>query len=67
LGAVVSVLQSGLFPVIGLAALALGIDRFVDEGVSSAAGANLFAFRILCGAFVLIAVLGLAIPPPSGR
>jgi hypothetical protein len=45
----------------------LGIDRFVDEGVSSAAGANLFAFRILCGAFVLIAVLGLAIPPPSGR
>lgn len=63
LGAVVSVIQSALFLVIGLAALTLGVDRFVAGGFASLADTNLFAFRVLCGAFVSIAVLGLAITP----
>lgn len=63
LGAVVSVVQSVLFVVIGLAALVLGADRLVDSGFASLSVSNLLAFRILCGAFVFIAILGLAITP----
>lgn len=61
LGAVVSVIQSGLFVVIGIAALALGVDRLVDNGFASLRFADPTAFRVLCVAFLLIAVLGLAI------
>ena len=61
LGAVVSPIQSGLFVVIGIAALALGVDRLVDNGFASLRFAEPTAFRVLCVAFVLIAVLGLAI------
>lgn len=61
LGAVVSVIQSALFVVIGIAALALGVDRLVDNGFASLRLVDPTAFRLLCVAFVLIAVLGLAI------
>jgi hypothetical protein len=63
LGAVVSIAQSALFVVIGGAALALGADRLVDDGFAALAASNLGAVRVLCTAFVLIAVLGLAITP----
>lgn len=63
LGAAASIVQSGLFFVIGFAALALGVGRFVEGGFSSLPDASLTAFRILCGAFVLIAILGVAITP----
>ena len=61
LGAIVSVIQAGLFVVIGVAGLVLSVDRLVDDGFASLPGANPTAFRVLCAAFVLIAVLGLAI------
>jgi hypothetical protein len=61
LGTVVSVLQSALFVVIGVAGLMLGVDRLIDDGFASLALADPNAFRVLCLAFVLIAVLGLAI------
>ncbi|MGZ5348342.1 MAG: hypothetical protein ACXWGV_12235 [Solirubrobacterales bacterium] len=61
LGAVVSFVQSALFVVIGVAALVLGVDGLVDDGFASLAVADPTAFRVLCGAFILIAVLGLAI------
>lgn len=60
-GAAVSVVQSALFVVIGVAGLMLGVDRLVNDGFASLAAANLTVFRLLCSAFVLIAVLGLAI------
>lgn len=63
LGAAASVVQSALFVVIGLAALALGVDRLIDDGFAALASAEPTAFRILCGAFVAIAVLGVAITP----
>lgn len=61
LGAVVSLVQSALFVVIGVAALVLGVDGLVDDGFASLAVADPAAFRVLCVAFILIAVLGLAI------
>lgn len=61
LGAVVSVVQSALFVVIGVSGLRLGVDRLVDRGFADLAEAEPGAFRVLCAAFVLIAVLGLAI------
>ncbi|MGE5135751.1 MAG: hypothetical protein ACM32E_22930 [Gemmatimonadota bacterium] len=57
LGAAVSVVQSALFVVIGAAGLMLGADRLVNDGFASLAAANLTVFRLLCSAFVLIAVL----------
>lgn len=63
LGAVVSVVQSVLFVVIGVAALLLGVDRLVADGFASLPSADATVFRILCGAFIGIAVLGLAITP----
>ncbi len=60
-GAVVSVAQSVLFVVIGAAGLVLGVDRLADAGFAGMAEANIAAFRVLCAAFVVIAVLGLAI------
>jgi hypothetical protein len=61
LGSIVSVAQSALFVTIGVAALVLGVDRLVDDGFAGLAGADPTAFRVFCAAFVLIAVLGLAI------
>ena len=61
LGGIVSVVQSALFIVIGVAGLVLGVDRLVDDGFASLDAADPTAFRVLCMAFVLIAVLGLAI------
>lgn len=63
LGALASVIQSGLFVVIGGAALVLGANRLVDHGFASLPSADPTAFRVLCIAFVLIATLGLAITP----
>lgn len=63
LGATVSAIQSVLFVVIGVAALVLGVDQLVDDGFASFARTDPTVFRILCAAFVLIAVLGLAITP----
>ena len=63
LGAAVSVIQSALFVVIGVAALALGVDRLVADGFASLPDADPAAFRVLCAAFILIAVLGIAITP----
>lgn len=63
LGAVVSIVQSALFVVIGVAGLLLGVDALVDGGFASLAASEPTAFRVLCAAFVLIAVLGVAITP----
>ena len=63
LGAAVSFVQSALFVVIGVAMLLLGVDQFVEDGFSSLTSTDPTAFRVLCGAFILIAVLGLAITP----
>ncbi len=66
-GAVVSLIQSGLFVVIGASAVVLGVDRLVEDGFAGLPGSNLTAFRVLCGAFVAIAVLGVAITPAERR
>lgn len=63
LGAASSVIQGALFVVIGIAALALGVDRLIEDGFASLPVADPTAFRILCIAFILIAALGLAITP----
>lgn len=63
LGATVSVIQSVLFVVIGVAALVLGVNQLVDDGFGRFSVTDPGVFRILCVAFVLIAVLGLAITP----
>ncbi len=63
LGAAVSVVQSGLFVLIGAMALVLGVDRLRMYGFAALAAATPVAFRVLCAAFVLIALLGLAITP----
>lgn len=63
LGAAASVVQSALFVIIGIAALLLGLDRFVATGFENAAAAAPVPFRLLCVAFVAIAVLGLVITP----
>jgi hypothetical protein len=63
LGAAVSVIQSVLFVVIGVAALLLGVDQLMDDGFASFTVTDASTFRILCVAFVLIAVLGLAVTP----
>jgi hypothetical protein len=61
LGAVVSVIQSALFVVTGVAGLVPGDGRHAGNGFASLPSADPAAFRVLCVAFVLIAVLGLAI------
>ncbi len=63
LGAVASVVQSGLFVVIAACALAIGIDRFARGGLAAMSSAAPGLFLVLCGAFIAIAVLGLAITP----
>jgi hypothetical protein len=63
LGSVASVIQSGLFVVIALSSLALGIERFVGDGLAGLATDTPALFLVLCSAFVLIAILGLAITP----
>lgn len=66
-GAAVSVIQSFLFWVIALSALGLGIDRFLTTGFASLHQVKPWLFFVLCGAFVLIAMLGLAITPAEQR
>lgn len=63
LGSLASVIQSGLFIVIALSALGLGIDRFVSSGLAGVCRQSPVLFEVLCGAFVAIAILGLAITP----
>ena len=63
LGAAASIVQVALFWVIAVAALALGVDRFLSGGLGVAARERLVPFVILCIAFVAIAILGLAITP----
>jgi hypothetical protein len=52
-----------LFVVIGVVALLLGVDQLVDDGFASFTDTDPAAFRLLCVAFIMIAVLGLAITP----
>lgn len=63
LGAAASIVQVGLFWVIGVAALALGVNRFLNGGLGVAARERPVPFVILSMAFVAIAILGLAITP----
>lgn len=63
LGTVVSVVQSALFITIALSAMAMGIDRFAHAGFAALSSSSPRLFLVLCGAFIMIAVLGLAITP----
>lgn len=63
LGALSSVVQSALFIVIAISAFGLGIDRYIAGGFGSLYQGNPVLFLLLCGAFVLIAILGVAITP----
>jgi hypothetical protein len=63
LGAAASIIQVVLFWVIAVAALAVGVDRFLGGGLGVAARERPVPFVILCVAFVAIAILGLAITP----
>lgn len=67
LAAGVSRIQSALFVLIALTALALGIDRFVEDGFGALFFESPHLFRTLCLAFAAIAVLGLAITPAEER
>ncbi len=67
IGAGVSLVQSALFLLIALTALALGIDRFVEDGFGALFLESPSLFRILCLAFAAIAILGLAITPAEER
>lgn len=49
LGAVASVVQSGLFVVIAACALAIGIDRFARGGLAAMSSAAPGLFLVLCG------------------
>ncbi len=62
-GAWTSVIQSVLFVVIALSAFGLGIDRFIAGGFGNLYQESPELFLLLCGAFVLIAILGIAITP----
>jgi len=63
LGAIASVVQSGLFVVIGLCGLGLGLDRVVTVGLAAARAQSPTLFALLCASFILVAVLGFAITP----
>lgn len=63
LGANVSIVQSILFFVIAATGLALGVDNFVQNRISYLAVENPILFSVFCFAFVLIAILGIAITP----
>ena len=63
LGATVSAIQSVLFVVIGLSAVALDVGQLVEDGFAALAGSDLALFRLLCSSFVAIAALGIAITP----
>ncbi|HEU5158257.1 MAG TPA: hypothetical protein VFU43_14775 [Streptosporangiaceae bacterium] len=52
-----------MFLVIGVAALAVGVDRLADDDFAALVAESPAAFRVMCGALVLIAVLGMAITP----
>jgi len=66
-GARVSIIQSVLFLIIAFSALGLGIDRFISDGFESMYRANSWLFLLLCGAFILIATLGVAITPAEKK
>ena len=63
LGAIVSIVQSILFYVIAATGLALGVDSFVQNRVSYIAVEDPILFSVFCSAFVLVAILGIAITP----
>ena len=63
LGANVSVVQSILFFVIATTGLALGVDNFVQNRMSYLPVEDPILFSVFCSAFVLIAILGVAITP----
>ena len=63
LGAIVSIVQSILFYVIAATGLALGVDSFVQNRISYIAVEDPILFSVFCSAFVLIAILGVAITP----
>ena len=63
LGANVSIVQSILFYVIAATGLALGVDSFVQNRISYIAVEDPVLFSVFCSAFVLIAILGVAITP----
>ncbi len=63
IGACVSIVQSGLFEIIALSAMGLGIDQFVEGGFGNLYQQSHALFLLLCFAFVLIAILGIAITP----
>ncbi len=63
IGACVSIVQSGLFEIIALSALGLGIDQFIEGGFGSLNLQSHGLFLLLCFAFVVIAILGIAITP----
>ena len=63
LGATVSIVQSILFYAIAATGLALGVDSFVQNRVSYIAVEDPILFSVFCSAFVLVAILGIAITP----
>lgn len=63
IGAIVSLIQSGLFWFIALDAWLLGIDNLITNGFASLYQQNETLFILLCIAFILIAVLGIVITP----
>ncbi|HBH88176.1 MAG TPA: hypothetical protein DDY17_11355 [Syntrophaceae bacterium] len=63
LGGVVSILQCVLFEVIALSALGLGVDNLITKGFGNLYQDSPWFFLLLCGAFILIAILGVAITP----
>lgn len=67
IGALVSIIQSILFVVIALSALGLGVDNFIAGGFGNLYQENPGLFLLLCGAFVLIAILGMAITPAEKK
>ncbi len=58
-----SILQCVLFLVIGLSALGIGVDNFITKGFGNLYQESPWLFTLLCGAFILIALLGVAITP----
>ena len=63
LGTNVSIVQSILFYVIAATGLALGVDNFVQNRISYLAVEDPILLSVFCSAFVLIAILGVAITP----
>lgn len=63
MGGVVSIVQCFLFITIALCAMGLGVDNLIENGFGSLYSRSPLLFLALCGAFMLIAILGVAITP----